>query len=91
MRHFARSPSASLSFADARRRALRRLLAAGVAAGAPPLAWAVPSRAVGRRSSAEQVGESLLRASGLPLSSFGAYVRPVDGQAPLVAVNPESS
>ena len=91
MRHFARSPSASLSFAEARRRALRRLLAAGVAAGAAPLAWATPSRTVGRRASAEQVGESLLQASGLPLSSFGAYVRPVDGQAPLVAVNSESS
>jgi D-alanyl-D-alanine carboxypeptidase/D-alanyl-D-alanine-endopeptidase (penicillin-binding protein 4) len=33
----------------------------------------------------------LLRASGLPLASFGAFVRPVDSEAPLVAVNPEAS
>jgi serine-type D-Ala-D-Ala carboxypeptidase/endopeptidase (penicillin-binding protein 4) len=98
MRHFARTPSDNAAFAGARRRALRRLVAAGVAAGASPLAWAVQSPGVAghgtgpaRRGSAAQTGESLLRASGLPLSSVGAYVRPVDGETPLVAVNPESS
>jgi len=98
MRHFARTPSDNAAFADTRRRALRRLFAAGVAAGASPLAWAAQSPGVAghgagpaRRGSAGQTGESLLRASGLPLSSFGAYVRPVDSETPLVAVNPESS
>ena len=100
MRHFARTPSDAAALTGTRRRALRRLFAAGVsglAAGASPLAWAArsPGLAGGagpaRHASAEQTGESLLRASGLPLSSFGAYVRPVDGETPLIAVNPEAS
>ena len=100
MRHFARTPSPAAASTGTRRRALQRLFAAGVssgAAGASPLAWAArsPSPAGGaapaRHASAGQTGESLLRASGLPLSSFGAYVRPVDGETPLIAVNPEAS
>jgi D-alanyl-D-alanine carboxypeptidase/D-alanyl-D-alanine-endopeptidase (penicillin-binding protein 4) len=63
---------------------------------ASPAAWAIQSpgaaaHGAGPRRSAEQVGEGLLRASGLPMASFGAYVRPVDAAAPLVAVNPEAS
>ena len=99
MRHFARTPPDSDAFAGTRRRALRRLFAAGVGAGAwSPMAWAIQSPGVAghgaglaRRSTAEQTGESLLRASGLPLSSFGAFVRPIDSETPLVAVNAESS
>jgi D-alanyl-D-alanine carboxypeptidase/D-alanyl-D-alanine-endopeptidase (penicillin-binding protein 4) len=98
MRHFARSPSDNCAPAP-RRRALRRLFAAGVGASVwSPLAWSLPSPGVAghgaglaRRSTAEQTGESLLRASGLPLTSFGAFVRPVDSETPLVAINPESS
>jgi len=95
MRHFARTPSDPGSPDGSRRAALRRLLGAG-AALASPIALAIQSPGVathgaGPGRTAEQVGESLLRASGLPLASFGAYVRPVDGQAPLVAVNPEAS
>ena len=99
MRHFARSPSDDAAASEPRRRALRRLLAAGVGAGAwSPLAWAIQSPGVAGhgaglapRGTAGQTGESLLRASGLPLSSFGAYVRPIDSETPLVAINPESS
>ena len=96
MRHFARTPS---DVRAARRAALRRLLAAGAGASLwSPLAHALPAPGVAghgaglaRRSTAEQTGESLLRASGLPLASFGAFVRPVDSEAPLMAINPESS
>jgi len=96
MRHFARTPSDVRSPDGSRRAALRRLLGAG-AALASPLAWAIQSPGVAthalgpRRAAPGQVGENLLRASGLPLSSFGAYVRAVDAPTPLVAVNPESS
>ena len=96
MRHFARTPSDPDAPDGPRRAALRRLLGTGVAL-ASPLAWAIQSPGVAshgsgpRRATAEQVGENLLRASGLPMASFGAYVRPVDGQAPLVAVNSEAS
>ncbi|MCK9686656.1 D-alanyl-D-alanine carboxypeptidase/D-alanyl-D-alanine-endopeptidase [Scleromatobacter humisilvae] len=96
MRHFARSPSDD-DASEPRRRALRRLLAAGAGA-CSPLAWAIQSPGVAGhgaglapRGTPAQTGESLLRASGLPLSSFGAYVRSVDSEMPLVAVNPESS
>ena len=101
MRHFARTP---LPDADASRRAaLRRLLAAGAAAGAgaglwSPLARALPAPGVAGhglgpvgRGTAAQTGANLLRASGLPLASFGAFVRPVESQVPLVAVNAEAS
>ena len=99
MRHFARTPSSHGAPSGARRRALRRLFAAGVGTSAwAPLAWAIRSPGVAghgagpaRRSTAGQIGESLLRASGLPLSSFGACVRPIDSVTPLVAVNAESS
>jgi D-alanyl-D-alanine carboxypeptidase/D-alanyl-D-alanine-endopeptidase (penicillin-binding protein 4) len=97
MRHFARTPSDPGVPDGHRRAALRRLLGAG-ALLASPRAWAIQSPGVAshgsgprRAATAEQVGEGLLRASGLPLASFGAYVRPVDGQAPLVAVNAEAS
>jgi len=97
MRHFARTPSDPGVPDGPRRAALRRLLGAG-AALASPLAWAIQSPGVAshgsgprRAATAEQVGEGLLRASGLPLASFGAYVRSVDSQAPLVAVNAEAS
>jgi D-alanyl-D-alanine carboxypeptidase/D-alanyl-D-alanine-endopeptidase (penicillin-binding protein 4) len=98
MRHFARTPSPADA---ARRMALRRLLGAGMATGAglwTPFAGArhtpgVAGHGVGatRRGAPERIAESLLRASGLPLASFGAFVRPVDGQIPLVAVNAEAS
>lgn len=97
MRHFARTPREPAAPDGQRRAALRRLLGAG-AALASPLAWAVPSPGVASHGSGprhaatpEQVGEALLRASGLPLACFGACVRPVDSQAPLVAVNAEAS
>jgi len=96
MRHFARTPSDVRTPDGSRRAALRRLLGTG-AALASPLAWAIQSPGVAthalgpRRAAPGQVGENLLRASGLPLSSFGAYVRAVDAPTPLVAVNPESS
>ena len=97
MRHFARTPSDDDGPQASRRAALRRLLAAGAVLGSP-LAHAIQSPGVAshglgprRAASPEQVGESLLRASGLPLASFGAFVRPVDDRTPLVAVNPEAS
>jgi len=96
MRHFARTPSDFHAPDRSRRAALRRLLGAGVALSSP-LAWAIQAPGVAahglgpRRLAAGRVGESLLRASGLPLASFGAFVRTVDGDAPLVAVNPEGS
>jgi D-alanyl-D-alanine carboxypeptidase/D-alanyl-D-alanine-endopeptidase (penicillin-binding protein 4) len=78
---------------------LRRLVAAGAGLGlASPLVRAVQSPGIAshglgpvRRPTPEQAGEAFLRASGLPLSSFGAFVRPVDSATPLVAVNPEAS
>ena len=96
MRHFARTPSDSRAPDGPRRAALRRLLGAGVAL-ASPLAWAIQAPGAAthglgpRRATAAQVGESLLRASGLPLASFGAFVRTIDSETPLVAVNPEGS
>jgi len=97
MRHFARTPSDTAAPRASRRAALRRLLAAGAMLGSP-LAHAIQSPGVAshglgprRAASPERVGESLLRASGLPLASFGAFVRPVDDRTPLVAVNPEAS
>jgi len=85
--------------AQRRRAVLRRLLAAGAGLGlasplvqalqAPVLAARAPAPA--RRGPPAQAGESLLRASGLPLASFGAFVRPVDDVVPLVAVNAEAS
>jgi D-alanyl-D-alanine carboxypeptidase/D-alanyl-D-alanine-endopeptidase (penicillin-binding protein 4) len=99
MRHFARTPPEPCAGVDARRAALRRLLASGLAAGlAAPAAWALPAPGVAnrpggppRRGSLAQAGEAMLRSSGLPISSLGAYVRAVDADAPLVAVNPEAS
>ena len=99
MRHFARTPGASGATANSRRVALRRLLAAGAGLGlVSPFARAIQAPGVAshglgpsRRVPPAQAGESLLRASGLPLASFGAFVRPVDDASPLVAVNPESS
>ena len=99
MRHFARTPSETSAHVAPRRAALKRLLAAGAGASlVSPRAWALPSPGVAghplgpvRRSAAEQSGEAFLRASGLPLSSFGAFVRPVDSESPLVAVNAEAS
>jgi len=97
MRHFARTPCDPDAPDGPRRAALRRLVGAG-AALASPLAWAIQSPGVAshgtgprRAVTAEQMGEALLRASGLPLASFGAYVRPVDGPSPLVALNAEAS
>jgi len=95
MRHFARTPCDPGAPDSPRRAALRRLLGAGVALAAPA-GWAIQSPGVaahgsGPRRTTGQVGEGLLRASGLPMASFGAYVRPVDAPAPLVAVNPEAS
>lgn len=97
MRHFARTPFDDDAPHASRRAALRRLLAAGAVLGCP-LAHAIQSPGVAshglgprRVASPEQVGEGLLRASGLPLASFGAFVRPVDDRTPLVAVNPEAS
>jgi serine-type D-Ala-D-Ala carboxypeptidase/endopeptidase (penicillin-binding protein 4) len=103
MRHFARTlPSAPVPFGS-RRRALRRLVAAGAGAGFLPgfagAAWALPSPGVAARGVAPtrgagklaQLGASMLQGSGLPLSSFGAYVRAIDGETPLLAVNAEAS
>ncbi len=109
MRHFARThprPDPGVAL-DARRRALRRLLAAGAGVGVasgllPRSAWALPSPGVAARAVAPprhagaadkpvQIGAALLEGSGLPLSSFGAYVRGIDGDAPLVSVNAEAS
>ena len=97
MRHFARTPRPHGAPDPGRRAALGRLLAAGSAL-ASPLAIAIQSPGVAghglgpsRGASPAQVGEGLLRASGLPLASFGAFVRPVDSETPLVAVNPEGS
>ena len=97
MLHFARTPPDDDVPRPSRRAALGRLLAAGAVLGSP-LAQAIQSPGVASRglgprraASPEQVGESLLRASGLPLASFGAFVRPVDDRTPLVAVNPEAS
>jgi D-alanyl-D-alanine carboxypeptidase/D-alanyl-D-alanine-endopeptidase (penicillin-binding protein 4) len=95
MRHFARTPPE----AGARRAALRRLLAAGAGASlVAPLARAIQAPGVAtnplgpaRRGAVAQAGEGVLRASGLPLSSFGAFVRPVDSETPLVALNAEAS
>lgn len=107
MRHFARTPSSTGTADASRRAALRRLLAASAGLGAglaastslvSPLARALPAPGVAghglgptRRAAAAQTGEGLLRASGLPLASFGAFVRPVDSETPLVAVNAEAS
>jgi D-alanyl-D-alanine carboxypeptidase/D-alanyl-D-alanine-endopeptidase (penicillin-binding protein 4) len=99
MRHFARTLSEAGICVASRRAALRRLLAAGTGAGlVSPLAMALPSPGVAghalgpvRRRTAEHRGEAFLRASGLPLASFGACVRPVDDARPLVAVNAEAS
>jgi D-alanyl-D-alanine carboxypeptidase/D-alanyl-D-alanine-endopeptidase (penicillin-binding protein 4) len=99
MRHFARSLLQERRTVHARRAALLRLFAAGAGASlVAPLAWALPAPGIAglglgpvRRGTAEQTGEALLRASGLPLASFGAFVRPVDSEAPLVAVNAEAS
>ncbi len=99
MRHFARTPSADRVPDASRRAALRRLLAAGAGAGlASPLVHAIQAPGVAGhglgpagRISPAQAGESFLRASGLPLASFGAFVRTVDSETPLVAVNPEGS
>ncbi len=99
MRHFARTPPDIDTHRAARRAALRRLLAAGAGASlVSPFAHALPAPGVAghplgpvRRSAAELAGEGFLRASGLPLASFGAFVRPVDSEAPLVAVNAEAS
>ena len=99
MRHFARSPSEAGTRAASRRAALRRLLAAGAGASlVSPLARALQAPGVAghpigllRHGTAEQAGEAFLRASGLPLASFGAFVRPVDNETPLVAVNAEAS
>ena len=97
MRHFARTPCQHHAPDPGRRAALGRLLAAGSAL-ASPLAFAIQSPGVAGHglgplhgASPAQVGEGLLRASGLPLASFGAFVRPVDSETPLVAVNPEGS
>ena len=98
MRHFARTPRDLHAPAVARRAALLRLLAAGAAAGVVPLAGALPAPGAAahglgppRRGTPAQAAESLLCASGLPLASFGAFVRPVDDATPLVAVNAEAS
>ncbi len=99
MRHFARTPCDCGPADASRRAALRRLAVAGTGAGLVwPSAGAMPAPGVAghglgpaRRGTAGQTGESLLRASGLPLASFGAFVRPVDSETPLVAVNPEAS
>ena len=100
MRHFARTPGASGATAVGRRAALARLIAVGAGAAlAAPAARALQSPGVAthglgpaqRRVPPELAGEGLLRASGLPLQNFGAYVRPVDDVVPLVALNPEAS
>ncbi len=99
MRHFARTPLPANATVASRRAALRRLVAVGAGLGlASPLARAVQAPGVAghgagptHRATPEQSGEAFLRASGLPLSSFGAFVRPVDSATALVAVNPEAS
>ena len=106
MRHFARSPFEARPVPVApRRRALRRLFAAGAGLGAgvgllPSAAWALPAPGVATRTlalprrgatKAEQLGAQLLQGSGLPMSSFGAYARAIDGDTPLLAVNAEAS
>jgi D-alanyl-D-alanine carboxypeptidase/D-alanyl-D-alanine-endopeptidase (penicillin-binding protein 4) len=104
MRHFAPTLPLAGGPLEGRRRALRRLVAAGTGAAAglgalPRAAWALPAPGVARRALARgpavdpaaRLGASMLQGSGLPLASFGAYVRAIDGDAPLLAVNPESS
>ena len=97
MRHFARTPLQRRAPDPARRRALAHLLGAGAGLCAPA-AWALPHRAAAtrdlpapRHADPAQLGESLLRSSGLPLSSLGAYARAIDDATPLVAVNAESA
>jgi len=110
MRHFASSPSLTVSSDAApapaltRRAALARALALGASGAggaglaglgaallAPSNAAAIPARRAVAAPVPAQAGAALLRACGLPMTSIGAYVCEIDGGAPLVAVNPESS
>jgi len=61
-------------------------LASGLAGASPS-----PSSASGPRAERASPAETLLRASGLPRASLGAWVQPVDADQPLVAINADTS
>jgi len=89
MRHSAPAPLDCTPVSPARRRWLAQGLA-GAAVLTPGLSWSRPKAVDKSLDVQRKLPEGLrsrLAASGLPLSSFGVYVEPVEGGAPVVAVN----